>query len=404
MESPSRSAIAVAVAASLVAQAARGQDASWLGQRVVTKQPTPLRVGNQVVDDGSNFRVYTVERSEGGWLWLVAAGVAGWVPAGEVVPFDRAIDHFTQLIRADPGSSYAYAQRGIIRSVKGETDIAIADFDQAIRLDPKYARAFNGRGNAWDDKGEYDRAIADLTEAIRLDPKYARAFNNRGLAWSHKGEHDRAIVDFDEAIRLDPSLVWAFTNRSSVWYIKKEYDRAIVDCGQAIRLDPKDPLGFNNRGLAWYSKGEYDRAITDYNQAIRLDPKYALAFTNRGNAWDAKKEYDRAIANYDQAIRLDPKYARALNARAWLHATCSDQRYRDGKRAVESAVRACELTGWKDGHFVGTLAAAHAEAGDFARAEEYQRKANGLYTDPEDRAKGEARLGLYRGKKPYRQE
>jgi hypothetical protein len=53
---------------------------------------------------------------------------------------------------------------------------------------------------------------------------------------------------------------------------------------------------------------------------------------------------------------------------------------------------------------IGTLAAAYAEAGDFPKAVEYQQKANKLYTEVEDKKKGERRLELYEQKKPYREE
>ena len=52
---------------------------------------------------------------------------------------------------------------------------------------------------------------------------------------------------------------------------------------------------------------------------------------------------------------------------------------------------------------LGTLAAAYAEAGDFDKAVEWQEKANKLYTDADDRKKGEDRLNLYKEKKPYRE-
>jgi hypothetical protein len=40
---------------------------------------------------------------------------------------------------------------------------------------------------------------------------------------------------------------------------------------------------------------------------------------------------------------------------------------------------------------------------DFDKAFEYQEKANKLFTDAEDRKKGEGRLRLYKDKKPYRE-
>jgi hypothetical protein len=54
-------------------------------------------------------------------------------------------------------------------------------------------------------------------------------------------------------------------------------------------------------------------------------------------------------------------------------------------------------------HQVDTLAAAHAEAGDFEAAVTWQRKVNALYPEGKDRENAEGRLKLYQDKKPYRQ-
>ena len=93
----------------------------------------------------------------------------------------------------------------------------------------------------------------------------------------------------------------------------------------------------------------------------------------------------------------------AYNSCAWIWATCPESKYRDGKKAVESATKACELTKWKDAFTVGTLAAAHAEAGDFVSAVKWQIKANELYADAQDMRKGQDRLKLYQERKPYRE-
>jgi len=380
------------------------QDVSpWVGQRVVTRVLTPLKIANRIVDEGTMFRVYTVERANGDWLWLVAGGVSGRVQSSEVVPYDQATEYFALEIRANPSSAYLHVIRGMHWAERGETDKAIADFNEAIRLDPNDPVAFYNRGNAWSARNESQQAIGDYSEAIRLDPRFAGVYFSRGKTWQNKQEHARAIADYDEVLRRNPKFAIAYNNRGNGWSARKEFDRAIVDYNEAIRLDPKDALAFNNRGNAWGNKRDFDKAIADYTDAIRFDPSFALAFNNRGNAWSAKKEYLKAIADYDEAIRLDPKFALALNNRAWLLATCPDSKLRDAQKAVETATRACELSEWKAAYSISTLAASLAEGGDFRKAVEFQERANTLHTDPENRVKGQERLRLYMEKKPYRQ-
>jgi serine/threonine-protein kinase len=88
---------------------------------------------------------------------------------------------------------------------------------------------------------------------------------------------------------------------------------------------------------------------------------------------------------------------------SYLKATCPDEHYRDGKKAVENASRACELTEWKDSARLDTLAAACAESGDFESALKWQAKAIDLAADA-DKNSCRAHLALYQAGKPYRAE
>ena len=188
------------------------------------------------------------------------------------------------------------------------------------------------------------------------------------------------------------------------WAQKKDYDKAIADYNEAIRLDPKDAWAHSERGSAYYEKKDFDQAIADHNEAIRLDSTNPYFICRRAVNRVHNKQYDRAMADLNEAIRLDPKHADAYNSLAWLWATCPNEKFRDGKRAVEVGIHACELSEWKEAYNLGTLAAAYAEVGDFAKAVEWQEKANKLYTDADDRKKGEERLRLFKEKKPYRDE
>jgi tetratricopeptide (TPR) repeat protein len=205
---------------------------------------------------------------------------------------------------------------------------------------------------------------------IGLDPEDARNYYKRGCDLSEKKEYDKAIADFSEAIRIDPNYARAYLARGIIWEVKKEYDKAIADFSEAIRINPKDSVAYVVRGCDLSEKKEYDKAIADFSEAIRIDPQDSVAYNNR----------------------------------AWLWATCPDAKYRDGKKAVDSATKACEITEWKEANLLDTLAAAYAEAGDFDSAVKWQTNANALNLDAQAKTKGEARLKLYQEKKPYREK
>ena len=149
--------------------------------------------------------------------------------------------------------------------------------------------------------------------------------------------------------------------------------------------------------------GSSPTSIEDYNEAIRLDPQSAANFYNRATAYQRKGDLAAAVADYTDAIRLQPKHAQSHNGLARLLATCADDKLRDGKQAVEHATTACELTEWKFAAFLDTLAAAHAEAGDFEQAVKWAAQSVELATGSR-KDEFKARLELYRSGKPFRQQ
>jgi tetratricopeptide (TPR) repeat protein len=347
--------------------------------------------------DAPKFYTGVIERNQRD-IWALNNRATAWTLTGE---HKKAIEDLTVVVQIDQSAS-SYVVRGIAWSAKGDYAKAIKDYGEAISLEPASAYAFKTRADAWLAKQEYEKAIADYTEAIRLDPKFSDAFSNRGVAWGQKKDFDRAIKDFDVAVRLNPSDATAFNNRGYVWNVKEEYDKALKELNEAIRLDPKYAMPFANRGWSFTSKKDYDKAIKDFNEAIRLDPTSADALRGRANSWYYKLEYGKAIKDYNEAIRLDPKGTAELNAFAWLLATCMDAKYRDGKRAVELATKACELTQWKDAWMIDTLAVAYGESGDFKQAIMFEKKAiEGLTEDKQSGDECRARLRLFEQKKSY---
>src|SRR5206468_1181520 len=140
-------------------------------------------------------------------------------------------------------------------------------------------------------------------------------------------------------------------------------------------------------------------------EAIRLKPAEGLSYYNRGVAFHYKKEYEKAIGDYSAAIRLEPNCSNAHSNLAWMLATCPKAGLRDGKKAVEHAERACNLSSWNVADQLSTLAAAYAESGKFKEAVKWQQKAIALgFGEEGDRVRESNKLKLYEAGKPFREE
>jgi tetratricopeptide (TPR) repeat protein len=248
-----------------------------------------------------------------------------------------------------------------------------------------------------------DDALVYFTDRIENDSQDADAYARRGAAWFSRDYRKQALADLDTALKLDPKLAMAFRQRALLLMVLGKGDNAMQDLEQAVTLDPDYVEAHLLVGDLWLGQKEYARAAQAYGEAIRIDPTNVVPYRSRGYAHHYAHEYQKAIDDYVEAARLDPNQDMAYNNHAWLLCTCPDEKFRDGKKALELAKRACELNKWKSGIWIDTLAAAHAEIGEFDNALKYQLQAlkdpNLERVDP--KAKG--RVDLYKEEKPYRE-
>lgn len=231
-------------------------------------------------------------------------------------------------------------------------------------------------------------------------PQAARDAFYKGIIEGKSGVQKKAVEYFSEAIRIDPRFVLAYYNRGIAWQQLGNEQRAIEDYTQVLRIEPYLADAYGSRGTAYENLGQFERAIKDYGEAIRLAPKVAENYANRASSFGKLGRYRQAIRDYEEALRLEPRDDETLDAYAWLLATGADPALRDGRRAIELARKACELTQWNEPNHIDTLAAGYARTGDFASAVKWQKKA---LEDPDFRKVKEARerLALYRARKPY---
>ena len=209
----------------------------------------------------------------------------------------------------------------------------------------------------------------------------------------------RVIDSKDAKVKMEH----AYFNRGVEWASQSKYDNAIEDYTAVLKINPKSREAYNNRGNAHRRKGNHALAIADYSEAIKLSPTRGMYYRNRGTVLQDRRECAKALADYEEAVKIDAKDASALDSAAWIMSTTPDTKVRNGKRAVEWATKACELTQWKNATYIDTLAAAHAEDGDFAQAVRRQEEALAYPEfDKTDGKNARSRLKLYKSKKAVR--
>jgi tetratricopeptide (TPR) repeat protein len=147
-----------------------------------------------------------------------------------------------------------------------------------------------------------------------------------------------------------------------------------------------------------------------------------MAQVLRGQLYEELHNYNLALADYDKIASITPASlsltrAFAHNSRAWLRATCPNASFRNGRQAVADAKSACGEASWSEPSYIDTLAAAHAEAGDFDSAIQFEQRAikrireeTWAIKDPERRrafherqvARYQRRLAAYERHQPWR--
>ena len=339
--------------------------------------PRQLASGTDALPLGNNFAVsrakVVLTASLCGSL-LLALGLLTWRQTAE---YHNLFALYTATLQKNPGCWMADYNLGIGLSEHGEADQAIDYYRRAVALRPDYAEAHYNLGRLLVERGQLNEAIAHYEKAAAINPADAEAQNNLGVTLFGIGRADEAISHYQNALQIRPDYAEASCNLASALIAKGDFDGAIARYTTCLAALPDQEEARYNLASALLRRGRADEAIIQYQRVLQMHPESADAHANLGSAWLAKARVRDAMEEYTRALQISPENIAALSNLAWLLATSADPSVRNGSEAVRLAERADSASSRSETHptILRILAAAYAEAGQFAEAKETAQNA-----------------------------
>jgi tetratricopeptide (TPR) repeat protein len=263
--------------------------------------------------------------------------------------------------------------------------------------------AYQCLGCAFLEERKPEPAIAALNKALRLSPGYQDAHQNLGHALVMAGRHAEAVPHFRTALGVKDKAVIRHALGEALEALGRP-DEAMREYEAAVALEPDrfHSLVLLAKGLA--SRGRLPEAEARLRRALELNPVEVEPRRMMAVILALQDRAEEAVREYREILRRSPDDLDALNNVAWIRATHAEAGRRDGPEAVRLAERAVAASPGPEAVLYSTLAAAHAEAGNFPEAVRAGERAVALARAggaAADAGRYETQLRLYRAGRPF---
>ena len=251
---------------------------------------------------------------------------------------------------------------------KGRLAEAMTEVRKSLALKSDYPNTYLAYGYLLEAEKKPIEALAQYRRALEIEPRFFAAHNNMGATLMRLGRLPEALANFRAALKVNPKMVKALVNLGDALNRLNKPEEAVVHLRKAVEIEPENGNAHFNLGVSHLLMNKKDDAVVDFTKAVEANPNDASAHNNLGSTFRDLGRSKEAVVHYRHAIRLDPHYAITYDSLAWILATCRDASVRDGAEALRLARIACERTRYRDAACLMTLAAAHAETGDYDTA------------------------------------
>ena len=283
----------------------------------------------------------------------------------------EGIDHFRKAVEIQPGYWYGQLTLGAALAGAERPAEAIPYLETALRLHPDSVEGKTALGSALAALGRLPEAAAQLKQAVALEPGSVRARYALAKTLELQGQASEALEEYREVVALDPSHV-----------------------------DAQDRL---SQGLL--AAGKLPDALAQLDGALRLSPNSERLHVTRARALVAAGRRAEGKDELRAALRLSPGFSPAATLLIAMLATSADTSPAEAEEALDLARDLSLQGGGRDPNLLDLLAAAQAQAGQYAEAVQTAELAIRLADAGGQKAVSRViagRLAFYKAGRPYR--
>lgn len=397
---------------------------------------------------------------------IVAHENLGWVRQQRNEP-ELAIASYRQVLDLDPNNHVIRNDLGALLYATGEVDEGLVLLRQSCANLGRHARAHFNLAFALRDASEFAEAAAAIERSLSIAPDHALSrltyadilaqlglleesaaqfqlivdampeqpesneaatasavvLFDYGMVLGRLERYEDAATTFARLLAINPDFVPArlafariLAQLGRLEESAAEY-QLIVD---AMRQQPasRDAATANaailfEYGVVLSRMERYLDAAAAFAGVIAIDPKRTSAYLARARALSRVSRFADVQQTFRDALDNNPDDLAMKNNLAWFLATCPDDSQRNGAEAVALAQDVCDRSQEPVPQWLDTLAAAHAETGEFDKAQQLAQQAIDRVSEQVSNPIPEAaqqfldllqsRLEKYQNREPYRE-
>ena len=291
---------------------------------------------------------------------------------------EEALNHLQRAVRLKPDDAVVHNDYGSALQRSGRLDEGETEVRKALALAPNLVAAHADLVEILKKQGKLNEAVEEYTTILQLVPNSGPGRAGLADTLCLLGRPDAAIPYYRDVLGANPGNMNVRIKLGLALIQNGDFAAAEPEFSSVLQADPRNAKAIDGLGYALAMQGRLDEGRVRFHEAMQLDPQSAYPHLHYAMSLSGQKQAAEAAVEYRQALALDGQLALACNNLAWLLAAHPDPQIRNGKEAVELGERACRLTNHEQPFYLGTLAAAYAEAGRFSEAVATAEKARDL--------------------------